>query len=104
MGKGKGAVDHYACIIRPGAIVFEMDRVSRTVALQVRCTARPLPSALLLGHSAAAGAPRPSRRRDAPGLPTPGALPRCCPPPPPLQALDSISYKCPFKVGFVEWN
>jgi large subunit ribosomal protein L16 len=53
MGKGKGAVDHYACIIRPGSIVFEMDRVSKTVA---------------------------------------------------LQALDSISYKCPFKVGFVEWN
>jgi large subunit ribosomal protein L16 len=33
MGKGKGAIEFYACAVRPGQIVFEMDRVSRKVAL-----------------------------------------------------------------------
>jgi large subunit ribosomal protein L16 len=27
MGKGKGAVDHYVCVIKPGAIIFELDGV-----------------------------------------------------------------------------
>lgn len=27
MGKGKGAVDHYVCIIKPGTVMFEMDGV-----------------------------------------------------------------------------
>lgn len=27
MGKGKGSVDHYVCIIRPGTVMFEMDGV-----------------------------------------------------------------------------
>jgi hypothetical protein len=201
MGKGKGAVDHYACIVRPGAIVFEMDRVSRTVALQVRQLAAALllqaPPAPRRPLGAAAGAglgwaglgwaglgwaglgwaglrrtwchllvdqrcaspsapgsvsccsqrPGPSRKTSAVGCSGCGgavmascALARClarygypqlprrdavgpgawhktclCPPPPshthtaaalhrPLQALESISYKCPFRVGFVEWN
>ena len=29
MGKGKGAVDHYVCVVKPGAIIFEMDGVSQ---------------------------------------------------------------------------
>jgi len=29
MGKGKGAVDHYVCVVKPGAIIFEMDGISQ---------------------------------------------------------------------------
>lgn len=32
MGGGKGSVDHYAAVIRPGRVVFEMDGVSETTA------------------------------------------------------------------------
>ncbi len=32
MGGGKGAVDHYVCVIRPGTVLFEMDGVTETVA------------------------------------------------------------------------
>jgi len=32
MGGGKGAVDHYVFIVRPGRIIFEMDGVSAAVA------------------------------------------------------------------------
>jgi large subunit ribosomal protein L16 len=28
MGSGKGAVDHYVCVVRPGTIMFEMDGIS----------------------------------------------------------------------------
>ncbi|MBI5220730.1 MAG: 50S ribosomal protein L16 [Candidatus Liptonbacteria bacterium] len=28
MGGGKGSVDHYVCLIRPGRIIFEVDGVS----------------------------------------------------------------------------
>ncbi|EFJ52881.1 hypothetical protein VOLCADRAFT_72524 [Volvox carteri f. nagariensis] len=34
MGKGKGAIAFYATAVRPGQIIYEMDRVPRTVALQ----------------------------------------------------------------------
>ena len=34
MGKGKGNIDFYATPVRPGQIIFEMDRVPRQVALQ----------------------------------------------------------------------
>jgi large subunit ribosomal protein L16 len=34
MGKGKGNIAFYATPIRPGQILFEMDRVERSVALQ----------------------------------------------------------------------
>ncbi|KAG2502222.1 hypothetical protein HYH03_000708 [Edaphochlamys debaryana] len=34
MGKGKGAIDFYATPVRPGQIIFEMDRVPRKVAMQ----------------------------------------------------------------------
>lgn len=32
MGKGKGAPDHWVCVIKPGRILFEMDGVPETVA------------------------------------------------------------------------
>src|SRR5258706_15799761 len=32
MGKGKGAVDHYVAVVRPGTIMFEMDGVTEAVA------------------------------------------------------------------------
>jgi len=32
MGSGKGAVDHYVAVIKPGRIIFEMDGVTRVVA------------------------------------------------------------------------
>lgn len=33
MGKGKGAIEFYACPVRPGQIIIEIDRVPRKVAL-----------------------------------------------------------------------
>jgi large subunit ribosomal protein L16 len=32
MGKGKGAVDHFVCVVRPGRILFEMDGVKEEIA------------------------------------------------------------------------
>ncbi len=32
MGKGKGTVDHFAAVVRPGRIMFEMDGVKKEVA------------------------------------------------------------------------
>lgn len=32
MGKGKGAVDHYVAVVRPGRILFEVGDVSRDMA------------------------------------------------------------------------
>ena len=32
MGKGKGGVDHYACVVRPGRILFEVGNVTREQA------------------------------------------------------------------------
>jgi len=32
MGKGKGAVDHYVAVVKPGMVMFEMVGVSETVA------------------------------------------------------------------------
>jgi large subunit ribosomal protein L16 len=32
MGKGKGAVDHYVAVVRPGTILFEMDGVTADLA------------------------------------------------------------------------
>lgn len=34
MGKGKGAVDHYVAIVRPGTVLFEMGGVDETLARQ----------------------------------------------------------------------
>ena len=32
MGKGKGTVDHFVAVVRPGRIMFEMDGVKKEVA------------------------------------------------------------------------
>src|SRR3989344_2234381 len=32
MGKGKGAVDHYVAVVKPGTVIFEMSGVDRVVA------------------------------------------------------------------------
>ena len=32
MGKGKGAVDHFVAVVRPGTIMFEMEGVKREIA------------------------------------------------------------------------
>ena len=32
MGKGKGALDHYVAVVKPGRIMFEMDGVSEDIA------------------------------------------------------------------------
>jgi len=32
MGKGKGAVDHYVAVVKPGMILFEMEGVDRETA------------------------------------------------------------------------
>jgi large subunit ribosomal protein L16 len=34
MGKGKGSVDHFVAVVKPGRILFEMDGVKREVALE----------------------------------------------------------------------
>jgi large subunit ribosomal protein L16 len=44
MGKGKGALDHYVAMIKPGRILFEMDGVSSDVAEEaLRLAAQKLP-------------------------------------------------------------
>lgn len=32
MGSGKGAVDHFVCVVRPGAVLFEMAGVTEELA------------------------------------------------------------------------
>lgn len=34
MGKGKGAVDHFVCVIKPGTIIFEMEGIPEQMAVQ----------------------------------------------------------------------
>lgn len=44
MGSGKGAVDHYVAIVKPGTILFEMDGVEEEVAREaMRLAAHKLP-------------------------------------------------------------
>ena len=44
MGKGKGALDHYVAVIKPGRILFEIDGVPREVAVEaLRLAAQKLP-------------------------------------------------------------
>ncbi len=44
MGKGKGALDHYVAVIKPGKIMFELDGVSREIATEaLRLAAQKLP-------------------------------------------------------------
>jgi large subunit ribosomal protein L16 len=32
MGKGKGAVDHFVAVVKPGTVLFEMDGVKKEIA------------------------------------------------------------------------
>lgn len=32
MGKGKGSVDHYVAVVKPGMIMFEMDGINKDIA------------------------------------------------------------------------
>lgn len=44
MGKGKGALDHWVCPIKPGRVLFEIDGVSEEVAAEaLRLAAQKLP-------------------------------------------------------------
>lgn len=44
MGKGKGAVDHYVAVVKPGTVIFEMDGVSEEAARgALRLAAHKLP-------------------------------------------------------------
>ncbi len=44
MGKGKGAVDHYVAVVKPGMIMFEMEGVSKEMAREaMRLAAYKLP-------------------------------------------------------------
>lgn len=39
MGKGKGAVDHYVAVVKPGMIMFEMDGVPEQMAKEAMLSA-----------------------------------------------------------------
>ncbi len=44
MGKGKGSLDHYVAIVKPGTIMFEIDGVPQEVAAQaLKLAAQKLP-------------------------------------------------------------
>ena len=44
MGNGKGAVDHWCAVIKPGRILYEMEGVSKEVALEAfRLASHKLP-------------------------------------------------------------
>jgi len=44
MGKGKGALDHWVAVVKPGRILFELDGVPREVAEEaLRLAAQKLP-------------------------------------------------------------
>jgi large subunit ribosomal protein L16 len=44
MGKGKGALDHYVAVVKPGRIMFEMDGVTKETAMEgLRLAAQKLP-------------------------------------------------------------
>src|SRR5437660_7683656 len=46
MGKGKGAVDHWVCVVKPGRIIFEIGGVSEEVAREAaRLASHKLPIA-----------------------------------------------------------
>jgi large subunit ribosomal protein L16 len=44
MGKGKGALDHYVAVVKPGTIMFEMDGIPLEIAQEgLRLAAQKLP-------------------------------------------------------------
>ncbi len=51
MGKGKGAVDHYAAKVRPGRILYELGGIDKTVAisaLELAAAKLPIKTRLLI--------------------------------------------------------
>ena len=40
MGKGKGSVDHYVCVVKPGRIIFELDGVDPILIKQAYTLAK----------------------------------------------------------------
>lgn len=40
MGKGKGGVDHFVAVVRPGRILFELDGLSKPMSLEAMELAR----------------------------------------------------------------
>ena len=46
MGGGKGAVDHYIAVVKPGTVVFEMDGIDEATAREaLRLASHKLPCA-----------------------------------------------------------
>ena len=44
MGSGKGAVDHYVAVVKPGSIIFEISGVDENIAVEaMRLAGRKLP-------------------------------------------------------------
>lgn len=44
MGSGKGTVDHYVAVVKPGAIIFELGGVDKDIAVEsMRLAGRKLP-------------------------------------------------------------
>ncbi|HKK88122.1 MAG TPA: ribosomal protein L16, partial [Saprospiraceae bacterium] len=44
MGKGKGALDHYVAVVKPGRVMFEVDGVNTEIAKEaLRLAAQKLP-------------------------------------------------------------
>jgi len=39
MGKGKGSVDHYVCVVKPGTVMFEMDGIPEDQAKEAMASA-----------------------------------------------------------------
>ena len=52
MGKGKGAPDHWVCVVRPGRILFEMEGVTPELAKEaMRLAAHKLPLKTTFRHA-----------------------------------------------------
>jgi large subunit ribosomal protein L16 len=50
MGKGKGAVDHYVVVVRPGTVLFEIDGVNDELArraLELACYKLPVKTKII---------------------------------------------------------
>jgi large subunit ribosomal protein L16 len=51
MGSGKGAVDHWVVVIKPGTVLFEMDGVLKEIALKalkIACYKLPIKTKILV--------------------------------------------------------
>jgi large subunit ribosomal protein L16 len=58
MGKGKGAVDHWVAVVKPGRIIFEMSGIEESVAREaMRLAAHKLPikTQFVMRHDLVAG-------------------------------------------------